>query len=346
MEEELKNFIKVWVLAIISISYCYYSSTKIKPGVFRLLSVLPVCALFLVLPLFFSSVHLSGIIAFFISFLANFKLILFSFNQGPLVPTPPSLTLFICFTCFPSNNTRENPKYKNHLPKWVFAFKLVIFDGLLYVYYQYYKTIPHPFVLWCLHSLHIYLEIEIVLMIVKVAVSIIFGCDLEPHCNEPYLATSLQDFWGRRWNLMVPEILRQAVYTPICGVVSKRKLNSELSLFLGFLVTFVVSGAVHELMLFYLTRELRTGEVTMFFVLHGVCTAAEVVVEKKFARRLWRMSTVLSRLLTVGFVVVTGGLWFFPRLIRKGMIEGLANEVLFVNNLTGLIRSGFLIDLS
>ncbi|KAL0710205.1 hypothetical protein Bca4012_017183 [Brassica carinata] len=342
MEEELKNFVKVWVSTIISISYCYYLSTRIKPGVFRLLSVLPVCALFLALPLFFSSVHLSGIIAFFISFLANFKLILFSFEKGPLCPAPPSLTLFICYTCFPSNNTRESPKYKNNLPKWVFAFKVVIFDGLLYVYYQYYCKIPPPIVVWSLQFLLIYLEIEIVLMVVKVAVFIIFGCDLEPHCNEPYLATSLQGFWGRRWNLMVPGILRKAVYTQIRRV-SERKLNSELSLFLGFLVTFVVSGAVHELMLFYLTRELPTGEVTMFFVLHGVCTAAEVVVKKKFARRMWRINLVLSRVLTVGFVVVTGGWLFFPRLIRKGMIERLANEALFVNDLTGLIRSGMLL---
>uniref|UniRef100_A0A2N9ISK3 Uncharacterized protein n=1 Tax=Fagus sylvatica TaxID=28930 RepID=A0A2N9ISK3_FAGSY len=28
------------------------------------------------------------------------------------------------------------------------------------------------------------------------------GVELEPQFDEPYLATSLQDFWGRRWNLM------------------------------------------------------------------------------------------------------------------------------------------------
>lgn len=44
-------------------------------------------------------------------------------------------------------------------------------------------------------------------------------------------------------------------------------------------------------------------------------------------------------------MVVTGGWLFFPLLIRKGMIERLANEALFVNDLNGLIRSGFLIDL-
>lgn len=37
-------------------------------------------------------------------------------------------------------------------------------------------------------------------MLVKVLVFISLGGDLEPQANEPYLATSLKDFWGRRWN--------------------------------------------------------------------------------------------------------------------------------------------------
>ncbi|CAN6806940.1 unnamed protein product [Brassica oleracea] len=42
MEEEFKNLIKVWVSAISSVAYCYFLSTRIKAGVFRLHSVLPV----------------------------------------------------------------------------------------------------------------------------------------------------------------------------------------------------------------------------------------------------------------------------------------------------------------
>ncbi|KAJ6779053.1 LONG-CHAIN-ALCOHOL O-FATTY-ACYLTRANSFERASE 3-RELATED [Salix koriyanagi] len=33
-------------------------------------------------------------------------------------------------------------------------------------------------------------------------VRILSGLELEPQFNDPYLSTSLQDFWGRRWNLM------------------------------------------------------------------------------------------------------------------------------------------------
>ncbi|VVB17395.1 unnamed protein product [Arabis nemorensis] len=324
MEEELKNFIKVWVFAIISISYCYYLSARIKAGVFRLLSVLPVCALFLVFPLFFSSVHFSGSIAFFLTWLANFKLILFSFDQGSLFPLPSNLARFICFTCLPIK-PQQNPNSHNQLPKWIFAIKVAIFGVLLQIYE--YKHDLSPIVLLLLYSLHIYLELDIFLMLVKVLVSITLACDLEPQSDEPYLATSLQDFWSRRWNLMVPAILRPSVYVPV-RQITERKMNSDQALFLGVFASFLISGAVHELVFFYITRELPTGEVTWFFLLHGVCMAVEVAVKKRTFVWRWRMSPMVSRLLTVGFVLVTSGWLFFPPLVRSGMIERLANEAL------------------
>ncbi|CAH8358813.1 unnamed protein product [Eruca vesicaria subsp. sativa] len=324
MEQELKNLIIVWFSAIISVSYCYYLSTRIKAGVLRLLSVLPVCALFLLLPLCFSSVHFSESTAFFLTWLANFKLILFSFDRGPLYPLPQSLSRFIYFTCFPIK-PQQSPKSQSEIPKWVFAIKVVLFGVLLRMYA--YKQHLSPTMLLVLYSLHIYLELEIVLMLVKVLVLITLGCDLEPQSNEPYLATSLQDFWGRRWNLMVPAILRPAVYNPVQQIAEK-KLSSDKARFLAVMATFMVSGAVHELIFFYVTREMPTGEVTWFFVLHGVCTAAEVAVKKmKFVRR-WKMSLMVSRLLTVAFVVLTSGWLFFPPLIRSGMFVRLPNEAL------------------
>jgi len=190
-----------------------------------------------------------------------------------------------------------------------------------------YKQYLSPALLLVFNSLHIFLELEIVFMLVKALVFITLGCDLEPQSNEPYLATSLQDFWGRRWNLMVPAILRPAVYLPARRMAC-RKVNSDQAMFLGVFAAFLVSGAVHEMLFFYLTREVPTGEVTWFFLLHGVCTVAEVAVKKStFVRRWWRVSPTVSRLLTVGFVVVTSGWFFFP-LIRSGIIERLASEAL------------------
>ncbi|KAG2299421.1 hypothetical protein Bca52824_035893 [Brassica carinata] len=323
MEVELKNFMKVWVSSTMSISYCYYLSTRIKTGVFRLLSVLPVCVLFFILPMFSSSVHLSGFTAFSLTWLATFKLILFSFDKGPLYPLPHNIYQFICFTCFPIKH-QQNPSSQIQFPKWIFAIRVAIFGVLLHIYE--YKQYLSSNVLLVLYSLHIYLEFEILLAPLKVLLSMILGCDLELQFNEPYLATSLQDFWGRRWNLMVPAILRPSIYYPV-QKITERKMNNDQARFLGVFATFIVSGAVHELIFFYFTRERPTGEVTLFFLLHGVCTAAEGALKRTNSVRRWKMSLMTSRLLTVGFVVVTGGWLFFPPLIRSGMIERLCNEV-------------------
>ncbi|KAL0875344.1 hypothetical protein Bca101_025049 [Brassica carinata] len=119
---------------------------------------------------------------------ANLKLILFSFDQGPLFPIPLSLTHFICFTCFPIK-LQQNPKIQGHFSKSNFVTK------------------------------H-----EILLTLVKLLVTVAIGCNLEPNFNEPYLATSLQDFWSHRWNLMVPALLKPAIYIPV-----RRLCNGRLS---------------------------------------------------------------------------------------------------------------------
>ncbi|KAL0734793.1 hypothetical protein Bca4012_011003 [Brassica carinata] len=202
MEEELRNLSKVWIYALISISYCYFISSRISKGVLRLLSIIPVCILFLVLPLFLSSLHFSGSSTLFLSWLANFNLLLFAFDQGPLCPLPSNLCRFFCFACFPikvrqkpSPNAITNRK-NEPMPEWVFAVKVLAFGVLLHVYE--YRDILPRFVVLALYCLHIYLEAELVLVLVGAVVSTLLGCDIEPVFNEPYLATSLHDFWSRR----------------------------------------------------------------------------------------------------------------------------------------------------
>ncbi|CAN6850222.1 unnamed protein product [Brassica oleracea] len=170
-------------------------------------------------------------------------------------------------------------------------------------------------------------QLEIVLMLVKLLVFIIFGCDLEPQFNEPYLATSLQDFWGRRWNLMVTQLLKPAIYIPVRRLCNGR-MSSDHARFLAVMATFIVSGVAHEVLFFTLTFEMPTGEVACFFVLHGVCTAAEIAAKRTEFVRRWRVSPTVSRLFTVGFVVMTSGWLLFPTAARSNMLERAADEAL------------------
>ncbi|KAL0824478.1 hypothetical protein Bca101_048155 [Brassica carinata] len=119
MEQELRNLIKVWISAFISISYCYYISSRISKGFLRLLCLLPIFIIFLLIPLFFSSFHFCAISAFFLSWLANFKLALFAFDQEPLSPLPSTLSRFFCFACFPIKTNQTPSSNRIPMSKWV-----------------------------------------------------------------------------------------------------------------------------------------------------------------------------------------------------------------------------------
>ena len=68
-----------------------------------------------------------------------------------------------------------------------------------YEYNEYF----HPHFILVLYCLHLYLGLELVFALIATPVQTLFGLEIEPHFNEPYLSSSLQDFWGHRWNLMV-----------------------------------------------------------------------------------------------------------------------------------------------
>lgn len=140
--------------------------------------------------------------------------------------------------------------------------------------------------------------------------------ELEPQFNEPLLSTSLQDFWGRRWNLMVTSILRPTVYEPTL-VFSRRRVGNEAARVVAVFMTFVVSGAMHELVFYHLGRVKPTLEVTLLFLLHGVCLCVEIGV-KRVARGRWRVHRQVSGPVTVVFVLGTGFWLFLPPLLRCG----------------------------
>ncbi|CAH8358810.1 unnamed protein product [Eruca vesicaria subsp. sativa] len=336
MEEDLRNLSKVWISALVSICYCYFISSRISKGVLRLLSILPVCVLFLVLPLFLSSVHFCGSTALFFSWLANFKLLLFAFDQGPLCPLPPNLYRFICFACFPIK-VKQNPspsgitkRLRKNEPKakWVLAVKILIFGVLLHIY-EYSDSLPR-FAVLAIYCLHIYLEVELVLVFVGAVVSTLLGCDIEPVFDEPYLATSLQDFWSRRWNLMVSAVLRSTVHIPVQRFAT-RFLGPNTAVLVGVMASFLVSGLMHELVYFYAIRLPPTWEVTCFFVLHGVATTIEIAVKRKLR---WRPPhRGVSGLAVLVFVGVTGAWLFLPQLLRNNVHEKGISECLLVIDL-------------
>ncbi|KAH0745048.1 hypothetical protein KY285_006705 [Solanum tuberosum] len=117
---------------------------------------------------------------------------------------------------------------------------------------------------------------------VSAAVRGVSRVDLDPPFNEPYLTSSLQDFWGKRWNLMVSNILRLTVYDPVHLFVAGR-IPRKWAPIPAVLATFIASGLVHELLLYYIIeRSKPSGEAMIFFLIHGVALSVEIVIKKMF----------------------------------------------------------------
>ncbi|KAG6420832.1 hypothetical protein SASPL_117374 [Salvia splendens] len=316
MDPEIQNFISVWLTAAASLIYCHQIAARVPSGAARLLSLLPIMYLFTTLPLRLSSFHLGGPTIFYLVWLGNSKLLLFSFDQPPLSATPPlSLPNFLSTALLPIKHTSPSPSIaksasKNKTPKIaIFAIKCGLLAFIVSLYS--YREFMNPYLIYVLYCCHVYLGVELILASTAAPVAAL-GLQLEPQFDEPYLATSLGDFWGRRWNLVAGGMLRATVYVPVRRALGGGRREAAV------VATFAASGLMHELIYYYLSRDKPTWEVTWFFVLHGFLVAVEGGMKSALGGR-WRLPAAVARPLTVGIVAVTGAWLFFPQVIRSGL---------------------------
>lgn len=325
MEGELNNLILVWSIVVASLFYCHTLGKTFPTGNARIIAISPIICLFFVLPLNFASIHFAGITSFFISWLANFKLILFAFNQGPL----PSLSLsrFIPLACFPIKTQQQS---QNIIPKRKplnYVTKLMIIAVLIRIYAH--KRYIHQHIILFCYCLHMYLMLEMLLALFAALAKALIRVELEPQFNDPYLATSLQDFWGRRWNLMVSNILHPTVYRPVRSI-SARFMTTKLAPIPAVLATFLVSGLMHELIFYNIGRLTPTGEMICFFLLHGASVSLEIVFKKMCDGR-FSLPRFVSGPLTLAYVIYTSFWLFFPPFLRaKSDLKGCTESLAFI----------------
>ncbi|KAL2944943.1 Long-chain-alcohol O-fatty-acyltransferase [Bienertia sinuspersici] len=322
----LKEII-LWSIVLASLCYCYFIVSKFTNSKIKLFSLLPIFTLFTILPLSLSSVLPTGITAFFITWLANFKLLQYAFNHGPLSNPTLSFLNFILIAVFPIKIKHPFSQIKKPTINlisnfWLKTLIFSIFVGICNTY----RGILHPFLVFVIYCCMLYFFLDIIIIICNKIVGSILGVELSPPSDEPYVSSSLQDFWGKRWNLMVTDVMRHTVYKP---------MRAFLSFYLGptwaqvpaVMAVFLVSGLMHELIFYYITRVSPTWEVTWFFVLHGLCLILEVCLKYGLGRKLglhWAVSGPLA----VGFVMGTGYWWFFPPLLRNHIDVRATEEVM------------------
>jgi hypothetical protein len=98
------------------------------------------------------------------------------------------------------------------------------------------------------------------------------GVDAKPIMATPLRATSLGEFWGRRWNLGFRQLSHELIFRPL-----HRRLGTDAA---GLLV-FAVSGLIHDLVISLPARG-GYGLPTIYFLLQGTGMTIE---HSRFGKR-------------------------------------------------------------
>lgn len=223
-------------------AYCFWIVKRIAPGASRVLACIPVFILYGYIPLIFSrETHLVGISTFYciITWIASFKVLLFCYSTGPGCDpwVSESFPKFAVVMGFPAHMRREGRIVK-HVPEsisWIThitesetwsmlmvrsALKLIALAFLLLKVLPMRESLPQ-IVIYFLYSLQLYLFVTIVLETLAAIANTCYGIQIEPHFDNPFAAVSLEDFWARRWNLLVSNTLRETVYNPVLYLLRK-----------------------------------------------------------------------------------------------------------------------------
>jgi hypothetical protein len=132
------------------------------------------------------------------------------------------------------------------------------------------------------------------------------GRDVKPIMNAPILATSVSEFWSRRWNLAFRDYASPFLFVPLM-----RKTNSAVAVLAGY--TF--SGLVHEIAISVPARG-GYGLPTLYFAIQGAAMLIERSAEK---RGIGLTSGILGWCWTA-IVTVPGAYILFPPVFVRTVV--------------------------
>ncbi len=135
-----------------------------------------------------------------------------------------------------------------------------------------------------------------------------------PIMNHPAAATSLSDFWNRRWNLAFRDYAHFAVFLPLV-----RCLNPSAALFIGCLF----SGLIHELAISFPAGG-GYGLPTLYFGIQGL----GILLEHHLRRhRSVSSPPLLGRLWTALITIAPVWLLFHQPFIQRVVIPLISSDV-------------------
>lgn len=112
---------------------------------------------------------------------------------------------------------------------WLRLFVKFVALGCVCYLYTFGEFIPRM-VLYFIYCWHMYIVCSLMFEGIAAAVSPLLGIELEAAYDKPFLAHSLANFWGQRWNILISDLLRVSVYDPIlllCSGTGERSVTKS-----------------------------------------------------------------------------------------------------------------------
>ena len=131
------------------------------------------------------------------------------------------------------------------------------------------------------------------------------GVDVPELFRAPYKATSLKEFWGKRWNIAFSEMNALIAYRPLKTAIGREK---------ALIVSFLLSGLLHEIAISFPVVS-GFGLPMMYFALHALAMYLEAhskLVQKITRHRVWSHGWVMAWLILP-----------LPLLFHPGFIENV-----------------------
>ncbi len=139
------------------------------------------------------------------------------------------------------------------------------------------------------------------------------GLEARPLMDRPLQASSLGDFWGRRWNTAFRDLTHRFVFRPVARRYGARA---------GMLAGFLASGVVHDLVI-SIPAGGGYGRPTLYFAIQG---AAVLIERSPFGRRHRLDRGPRGRVLAGAALILPVGLLFHPPFVA-GVIVPLMHAI-------------------
>jgi alginate O-acetyltransferase complex protein AlgI len=188
--------------------------------------------------------------------------------------------------------------------EWTFASLTFAAGGALVGVAVSLVSVEPPYVIGWIGMLGIVLSLHFGLFRLLSCVWRRIGIDARPLMDRPLAATSVGEFWSRRWNTAFRDLTHRLLFRPLTPWLGPRGAIAG-----GFLF----SGLVHDLVISLPARG-GYGGPTLFFALQALATIAE---RSSFGRRIGLGGAVTGRVFTFTVVAMPLYLLLHPPFVER-----------------------------